>query len=430
MMRRKIIRMSALATAACLVAAGCSGGGGDDGGPADAGSNGEGCSGADGPVTLDFAAVTFTESGRGEALTAWVEEFNASQDAVEVVPSGIPFATFAQTVLTQIGGGEGPELIRWDQADFVQAAASGLLEPLEEHIDFSQYDLIEGPDEYTFIDGTRYGVIFDVSNYALIYNADLVDTPPTTYDELLAMAKELTGNGTYGMAFRQTKEQEPGMMQDLYNYVYGFGGAFSDGEELTLNSPEVVEGLSAYEELYDAEVIPKGADAATYRRMFAEGLVAMTIDNGGVPSILKGQNPNLNLAAVPNPFPVDSQGGIVVPITINANADAEKKCAAVEFLKWMLEPENQAGLQEVMGASSVATHTERSAEALEAAPYLQVFDELTGTSQPQIIAGFEEETPQLRAIIVDQVLSALHDEQTMQEAMDEAQEMALAAVGG
>ena len=186
--------------------------------------------------------------------------------------------------------------------------------------------------------------------------------------------------------------------------------------------------MSVYEALYDADVIPKGADAATYRRMFAEGLVAMTIDNGGVPSILKGANPNLNIAAAPNPFPEDSQGGIIVPITVNAGS--ENKEAAATFLEWMLEPENQLSLQKVMGAGSVATTTERSAEDLAAAPYLEVFDELTSTTQPQIIEGFEEQTPALRAIIVDQVLSALHDEQTMQEAMDEAQELAVAAVGG
>ncbi|MCL3861610.1 sugar ABC transporter substrate-binding protein [Actinotalea sp. K2] len=396
-----------------LIAAGCS-------------SNGGGAD--EGPVTLTFAAVTFTETGRGEALEAWLDGFNTSQDAVRVEPAGIPFATFSQTVLTQIGGGEGPDLIRFDQADFVQAASAGLLEPLEDHIDFGQYDLIEGPDAYAFVDDTRYGVMFDVASYSLIYNTDLVETPPTTFEDFLAMSEELTGDGTYGMAFRQTKEQEPGMMQDLYNYVYGFGGAFSDGTELTLNSPEVVEGLTAYQTLYDAEVIPRGADAATYRRMFAEGLVAMTIDNGGVPGILLGANPDLNIAAAPNPFPVESQGGIIVPITINAGS--EHKEAAASFIEWMLEPENQVSLQEVMGAGSVATHTERSAEQLAAAPYLQVFDDLTDSTQPQIIEGFEAQTPELRIIIVDQVLSALHGEKTMQAAMDEAQEMAVARFGG
>lgn len=397
-----------------LLATACSGG-----------AKGNGAT-SDDPVTLTFAAVTFTESGRGEALTEWVQGFNDSQDRITVEPLGIPFATFAQTVLTQAAGGEGPDLIRWDQADYVQAATEGLLEPLEDHIDFSKYNLIEGTDKYTIIDDERYGVMFDVSSYALIYNPELVSQPPTTPEEFRSVAKELTGDGKFGMAFRQTKEQEPGMMQDLFNYVYGFGGAFSDGEQLTFNSPEVIEGLSFYQDLYNDQVIPQGADAATYRRMMAEGLVAMNIDNGGVPSILHGQNPDLNLAAARNPFPVDAQGGIFVPMTINANSKHPE--AAAEFIEWMLESENQVALQSVMGASTVATVTERPAEQIAAAPYLEVFDELVQTARPQVIEGFEAKTPQLRTIIVDEVLNALHGTKTMQEAMDDAQKAGEALV--
>lgn len=406
MRRQRLVSTLAGAAALSLAAAACTGGSGDD----------------DGPVTLTMAAVTFTESGRGEALTEWVNEFNDSQDQIIIEPVGIPFSTFSQTVLTQIAGGAGPDLIRFDISDFVEAASAGLIEPLDEHLDMSGYDLLEGPDEYNFVDGTRYGVTFNVANYALIYNADLVDSPPQTYAELVSTAEELTDGTTYGMAFRQTKEQEPGMLQDLFNYVYGFGVSFSDGTNLTLNSPEVIEGLSAYEELYDAGSIPVGADAATYRRMFSEGLVAMMIDNGGVPSIVLGENPDLNIGVVPNPFPEESQGGIVNPFSVNANSEHVDE--AVTFLEWMLQDEQQRQLQEVMGAESVATELERPAEALEDAPYLDVFDSLIETTQPQIVPGFEEETPRLRAIIVDAVLSALHDEQTMQEAMDTAQQEA------
>lgn len=411
MAHRRVTLATAFVVASALSLAGC----------------GAGDSGSDEPVTLTFAAVTFTESGRGEALEAWVQDFNESQEQIVIEPVGIPFASFSQTVFTQMSGGSGPDLLRFDQADFVQAASSGLLHPMDDILDVTQYPLIEGPDGYNFVDDTRYGVMFGASNYALIYNTDLVAEPPQSFEEFVDLAIELTHDGVYGHAFRHTKDEEPGMMQDLYNFVYGFGGAFSDGENLTINSPEVVEGLSAYQELYDAEVVPRGADAATYRRMFAEGLVAMNIDNGGVPGIVLGQNDDLNLAAAPNPFPVQSQGGIIVPVGVNANSDHTEEAAI--FLDWMLQEENQVALQEVMGAESVAIETTRSNEALEEAPYLQVFDDLTDSTQPQIVEGFEEETPELRSIIVDQVIAALHGEMTMEEAMDRAQQLGEDLVG-
>src|SRR5690606_41531680 len=150
-------------------------------------------------------------------------------------------------------------------------------------------------------------------------------------------------------------------LQHILNCVAGCGGAPSDGEQLTINRPGDVEGLEAYQSLYDAEDIPRGADAATFRRMFAEGKVGMELNNGGYVSAPQGQGPDLNFSVAPIPFPVRSQGTILAPIVINEASPAKE--AAATFIQWVLEPENQVKLQEILGASSVATVTERSAES-------------------------------------------------------------------
>lgn len=400
-------------TAAALVLTGCSNSGGT-----------EGSEDSGGVTTLTFAASTFGDPGRGPGLEAWLDDFNSSQDEIVVEPAVVPYPTFGQTVLTQMGGGEGPDLVRFDMPEFAAAADTGLLEPLDEVVDEAQADLIEAPDEYMFADDTRYGVIFEASNYALYHNTDLVPEPPTTFDEFLETAKSATGNGVYGMAFRHTAPEENGMWQDIWNYVYGFGGAMSDGENLTLNSPEVVEGLSAYQEVYDADVIPKGADAATFRAMFNEGKVAMEIDNGGFVAAVRGANPDLPFSVAPIPFPVRAQGAILAPITVNAAS--ENKEAAATFIQWMLEEENQKELQLVLGSSSVATPTERTEAELEESPFLPAVDELTETSVPQVVLGYEAQTPEIRSIVIEQILRALAGEVSMQEAMDEAQAQATA----
>jgi len=217
-----------------------------------------------------------------------------------------------------------------------------------------------------------------------------------------------------------------GVWQDIFNYVYGFGGAWSDGENLTINSPKNLEGLLKYQELYDANVIPRGADAATFRRMFAEGKVGMEINNGGYVTATRGQNPDLNFSVAPIPFPVRAQGAILAPITINAASPAKEEAA--EFIKWVLQPENQVKLQEILGASSVATVTQRSAESLAETPFLTVFDELTDTSLPHVVLGFEAKTPEIRQVVVENVIAALQGTIDMKTALDRAQEQALALV--
>ena len=379
------------------------------------------------PATITFAASTFGDPGLGPRLQGIIDEYNSSQDVVTIEPAAVPFPTFGQTVLTQMGGGEGPDLVRFDMPEFTAAADAGLLEPLDDKIDADELGLQPGPDKYMFVNDSRYGVIHDSSNYVMYYNEDLIPEPPTTFEEFMATAKSVTKGDVYGLAFRQTQAEENGVWQDIFNYVYGFGGEWSDGENLTLNNPKNVEGLEAYKSLYDANVIPKGADAATFRKMFAQGKVGMELNNGGYLVATRGTNPDLNLNVAPIPFPERAQGAIMAPIVINANS--EHKDAAMDFINWVLEEENQVALQEALGASSVATKTERSAEQLEETPFLTVFDELTNSSAPQIVVGFGPQTADIRKIVVTQVISALQGQQSMKEAMDKAQEEAEQLVG-
>lgn len=419
-MRKPRVRRATVAAAtavglAAALAAGC-------------GSDSDSSSSSDGGVTtLSFAASTFGDPGRGPQLEEWLEEFNASQDEIRVEAASVPYPTFGQTVLTQMGGGEGPDLIRFDMPEFEAASEAGLIAPLDDLIDLSGYELIEQPDQFMSHDGVRHGVIFEASNYALFYNADLMPEPPATYDDFVATAKSLTNGDVFGLAFRQTEAEEAGMWQDIFNYVYGFGGAWSDGENLTINAPENLEGLQAYKDLYDAEVIPRGADAATFRRMFAEGKVAMELNNGGYATHLIAESPDLNFNVAPIPFPERSQGAILAPIVINEASSAKEEAAT--FIEWALEEENQVSLQEILGASSVATTTERSDESLQQMPFLTTFDDLTESSLPHTVLGFESQTPDIRKVVIQNVIAALQGQVDLQTALDNAQDQASDLVG-
>lgn len=384
--------------------------------------------GAQSKVTLTFAGATFAESGRGDKLKAWVEKFNKGQNAIEVQPVALPFSTLAKTVFTQMGGGGGPDLVRFDLIDFYAAVQAQRILPLGEAIKESDYKFT-GPNKYMKVGDKRYGVPFEISNYALLYNPQLLKggKPPANFNEFLGAAKAATGNGVFGFAYRATMAESAGFWQDLCNFVYGFDGRWSDGKgNLTLNSPKVVEGVAAYKKMYDAGVTPKGADAATYRRMFWERKLAMEVDNGGVAGIFNQQAPDLPLAAAPSPFPTRAQGLILAPLTVNANT--KNKAAALTFVKWTLQPENQRELQGILGAASVATVIERTPEELRQKPWLKTYDEQSTYSVPQLVQGFEARTPEIQQIVLEQVLQVLQGGADPKKAMDEAQKLVTARV--
>src|SRR5437667_349658 len=286
-----------------------------------------------------------------------------------------------------MGGGAGPDLVRFDQIAFYAAAEAKRILPLDEIISDRDYKFT-APDRYMKVGGKRYGTPFEISNYVLLYNPTLLKDrkAPANFDEFVAAAKTATANGVYGYAYRATMAEAPGFWQDLCDFVYGFGGRWSDEQgNLTLNSPKVIEGVAAYKKVYDAGVIPKGTNAATYRRMFWERKLAMEVDNGGVAGIFSQQAPDLPLSAAPSPFPTRAQGLILAPLTINANT--KHKAAAATFLAWILAPANQAALQDILGASNVATVVPRAPADLASEPWLSVYDAQTPNSVPQPGAG-------------------------------------------
>src|SRR5438477_4242007 len=377
---------------------------------------------------ITFAAVTFSEAGRGDRLKAWVDKFNKSQTTIEVQPIALPFSSFAKTIFTQIGGVARPHLVSFEQIDFYAAVEAKRILPLDEVINDRHYKFT-APDRYLKVGGMRYGTPFEISNYVLLYNPTLVmgGKAPANFDEFLAAAKASTGSGVYGYAYRATMAEAPGFWQDLCNFVYGFGGRWSDEQgNLTLNSPKVLEGIAAYKKVYDAGVTPKGTDAATYRRMFWESKLAMEIDNGGVAGIFNQQAPDLPLAAAPSPFPTRAQGLILAPLTVNANT--KHKAAAFTFYKWVLQPDNQKQLQDLLAASNVATIVPRSPEDLAKKPWLKVYDEQTPNSIPQLVQGQELKTPEILQIVLEHVLKVLQGGADPKKTMDDAQQQAQARV--
>ncbi|CAO3439600.1 ABC transporter substrate-binding protein [Azospirillum doebereinerae] len=374
-----------------------------------------------GKTVVTFAASHFAEVGRGDRLKAWVEKFNQANPEIEVKPVTIPFSSFATTIFTQMGGNGGPDIVRFDLPEFYAAVAAKSVLPIDDIVKDGEHNFTSA-DKYMKIDGKRYGFAFDTANYAMVYNAALLPggTPPKNFEEFVSLAKAATKDGNYGYAYRATMAERGGFWYDLTNFVYGFGGRWSkpDGTP-TFNSPEVVAGVAAYKTVYDAGMTPKGTDAATYRRMFWEGKVAMEIDNGGVATILTSQGKAHPISAAPSPFPHKEQGMILAPVTINANTKV--KDAAGKFLRWSLQPQQQQELQTLLGAANVAITVERTPEELAAMPWLKIYDAQTPNSVPALPQGLETKAPEIQQVVVQQVLKVLQGGVAPQAAMDEAQ---------
>lgn len=376
-------------------------------------------------TSLTFGTWELTEPGRGERIAAVLDGFNKAQDAVVLEPINIPYPRYAETILTQLAAGEGPDVFIIEADTYFMARAQGLLADISAVVDTTGIQMAAA-DSIVTGGGVRTGIVYATNNYGLIVNRALLDAAgvavPTNYAAFEAAARALTTDGRFGFAMRHMSAEEGGWWFDLSNWVYGAGGAWTDADgRPSVNSPQVVEGVRRFAHFATENLIPRGTDAATYRRMMWEGQVAMVIDNGAVPAILLSQNPALALEAYPAPFEDPTNAQIAAFMVVNANSD--KLDAAGDFLQWVLTPEVQNGFVDAFGgALGTGTATASPSEAIAAAnPWIRTYHQIA--AHGRLIAPFGQEgnTARFRTEVLSQVDRVINLGIAPQEAMDEAQ---------
>lgn len=170
-----------LALAAPLLMTAC--GGGDDGPSAEEGG------------TLTIANWQWLEPTRGEAIWAAVQGYEEQNPEATLQKQEITRADYENTLQTQIGAGEGPDLMVVPNTFFPMLAEAGALEPLDGVLDDDQLARLNSTNEDAEVDGEQLGFTWEVVNYAFFWNQTVLDeagvAAPTTPEELVTAAQQI-----------------------------------------------------------------------------------------------------------------------------------------------------------------------------------------------------------------------------------------------
>lgn len=198
-----------------------------------------------------------------------VADFEAEHPGVTIETQVTPFDEYLARLLTQVAGGDPPDVVGVENGPFPQFVERGILADVTDLLaasdgfaaaDFFPHLL----DRYTY-DGRVYGIPYDAQPFAMLfYNPALFDAAGVEYptndwnwDDWLAAAEALTirdesGNVTqYGMDVGSTWTY----------FLYGAGGAMVDDLRnptmSMLDSPESIEGIQFMVDLmHTHEVYP------------------------------------------------------------------------------------------------------------------------------------------------------------------------------
>ena len=293
-----------------------------------------------------------------------------------------------------------------------------------------------GPLNSTVAAGQRQGVQrgynWQFTNNAFSWNTAVLEeagvTPPTTPQELLDTAVEIRkATGKVGFAHRHLMNETNNWWFDFANWVFGFGGNWSDGSKLTIDLPQNIEAVSWFKKMYDSGAMPVGDDASTFRQKFAQGQVGMIIDNSSAMSTMcngDGQIPGTQVLASKLPFP--GKGFAQSRAFVAINEASDNKDAAKELLRWLYTPETQTALSKVMGVSTVSVDTTVDPAYLAANPWAAAYQQqgIDGEAFTANVPGFETKTPQIQVIVLSEITKVLAQNADPEAALRAAQKQA------
>ncbi|MEK8031584.1 maltose/maltodextrin ABC transporter substrate-binding protein MalE [Ideonella sp. DXS29W] len=176
------------------------------------------------------------------------------------------------------GAGKGPDIFCWPHDRVGEWAKSGLIVPV--HPPRRLRDEVEDSAWQAFTyRGKTWGYPLAIEAIGLVYNKALVKTPPATFDELIALDKQLQKNGKHAVLWDYNKSffTWP-MLAGPGGYVFGRtpSGDY-DPKQVGVNTEGALQGAQMLDRLIKDGHMPKGARYSEMEANFARGEVAMMI---------------------------------------------------------------------------------------------------------------------------------------------------------
>ncbi|MGY2061278.1 ABC transporter substrate-binding protein, partial [Nocardia gipuzkoensis] len=200
-----------------------------------------------------------------------------------------------------------PDILNIDA--YSSFATDGKLYPATDIVEPSVIsDIQPGFAKNASIDGTQWALPLFASTRTLFYNTDLfakagIAAPPKTWAELTEDAKKIQalGGGVSGYGLPLGSEEAQG---ETSIWTFGAGGNWSDGNKITIDTPQNREGVAAMKAMAESggtQPNPGATNRLDALNAFYQGKIGMI--EGLPPTIgqIAQKNPGLKYATAPSP---------------------------------------------------------------------------------------------------------------------------------
>ncbi len=142
-------------------------------------------------------------------------------------------------------------------AEFAQAE---YLLPLDRFIQqdgINLEDYNQGPITAATFNGKLWAMPKFIDAGMLFYRTDLVKEPPKTWDDLIAQASEIQGQGKTKFGYLMQAKQYEGLVCNAVEFIAAYGGQIIDENgEVVIDSEDSVQGLKKLIEIANSDIVP------------------------------------------------------------------------------------------------------------------------------------------------------------------------------
>jgi multiple sugar transport system substrate-binding protein len=334
----------------------------------------------------------------GPFFEEYVEEWNATHD-LKVEWQEFPWAQYTGEILTTgIATGEAPDVFFISPGDWRRYAESGLALPLDDYFpDYLLEDLLPASVEAVTLNEHIYSVPFEMEPVVLWYNKSIFEEAglevPTTWDELLSAAEQLTTEERYGILIPTHPDYYENFVFYPFLWMAGAEVVDKDFTEALVNTPEAARALDLWGTLVSegyAASTSLGSDPTDER--FPTEQAAMFVSGYWVYGWIAADFPefveDVGVAPIPAPDEGDELATVYGGWTVMVYAGTEHPDEAAEFAINMFGAEDNSraaawGIEYNTKLSPRPSVLEDNAEFYETFPHNVFAHEIFPTARPE-----------------------------------------------
>ncbi|MFS1009417.1 ABC transporter substrate-binding protein [Enterococcus casseliflavus] len=317
------------------------------------------------PIELKlFSNVPDRNTGRGKIEEDLIRKFEEENPNVKIVVEALPDEQYKQKLSAYANSSEMPDIMNhWSTHPAYEVMAqNGQLAELNES-DYNDHEYFAGALKSFEVDDKLYGLPYTNDYMVLYYNAEIFSENnidiPTNYKEFSDAVTLFRENGVAPVA---VSGLSPYLFAMFYNELYLKNGGTQEtlyqvlnGERLVQEDQHAIDAAVKMKDLTDLGIFQDGFLSAEYgaaQNLFIQGQTAMYY-TGSWDASMDGESSdasdefkeNVHALSLPVGDSGDQSyltgwygGGYVV------NNDSENREMALEFLNFMMKPENYTKL--------------------------------------------------------------------------------------